>query len=180
MGLFYTHRNWAALFCRIAIAAVFIPHGLDKLIAFEPLGWNGPEAWQEKVFELVNTKLIPDDYKVLAAKVSAWTELIAGISCVLGLLVRVVMLPLIIDMAGAIILVHGANGFWIDHKIDGQLAPGFEYNMVLILICVGVFFSGAGSISIDKLIAGEPEYDEYHEDITYEDHDHVHAPPSTP
>jgi putative oxidoreductase len=160
MGLFRTHRNWAALFCRIAIAAVFIPHGMDKLMVFPPFGWEGAEVWAGKVIKLVDTKLVPEEYIRLAAQASAWAEVIAGASCVLGFLVRLAVIPLMIDMGVAILLIHGRNGFWIQH----QPGAGFEYNMVLILMCLGLFFSGAGSISVDKLVDGEPEYEYYDED----------------
>jgi putative oxidoreductase len=169
MGLFRTHRNWAALFCRIAIAAVFIPHGLDKLVEYEPLGWRGPVEWAAAVQAMIPARLVPEQYQLLLAQASAWAELVAGISCVLGLLVRLCVLPLIVDMFMAILLVHGKNGFWINHKVDGILQPGFEYNMVLILICFGLLFSGAGSLSLDKLIGGESDFEEYEEDIEYEE-----------
>lgn len=168
MGLFRTHRNWAALFCRIIIAAVFIPHGLDKLVEFEPLGWRGPLEWADTVGELLPSRYVPEKYVTIAAQASAWAEVVAGTSCVLGLLVRLCVLPLMVNIAMAIVLVHGKNGFWSDHTLDGVLAPGFEYSMVLLLVCLGLFFSGAGSLSLDKLIAGEPDY-EYEEDIEYEE-----------
>ncbi len=172
MGLFRTRRNWAALFCRIAIAAVFIPHGMDKLIRFEPLGWAGPEVWASAVTSLLSTELIPPDYKLILAQVSAWVEVVAGASCVLGLLVRLTVIPLIFDMVIAVVLVHVKNGFWIQHKLDGVAAPGFEYNLVLVLVCLGLLCSGAGSLSLDKLVAGEEH--EYEGDVEYEEHHPAH------
>jgi putative oxidoreductase len=167
MSLFRTHRNWAALFCRIVIAAVFIPHGLDKLLVFEPFGWTGPETWAKSVCALIKTEAIPMEYKLIMAQASAWAEVVAGVSCLIGFLVRLTVLPLIIDMGVAIMLIHGRNGFWIQH----QPGAGFEYNMVLILVCLGLFFSGAGSISLDKLISSEPDYyDHYGDDDEYDEH----------
>jgi putative oxidoreductase len=168
MGLFRTHRNWIAFFCRIAIAAIFIPHGLDKLVRFEPLGWEGPESWNHAVSSLLNINVVPEQYKIWAAQISAWTELVVGISCVLGLLVRIAMIPLILDMVGAIILVHGKHGFWINHTMNGIPAPGFEYNLFIIIVCLGLLISGAGSLSLDKLVAGDPE-SEYEEELEYEE-----------
>lgn len=169
MGLFRTRRNWAAFFCRVAIAAVFIPHGLDKLIRFEPLGWEGPEAWSLAISSMLNMNVINPQYKVYAAQASAWVELLAGVACALGLLVRLAVLPLIADMVVAIALVHARNGFWLNHTINGVLAPGFEYCMFIILVCLGLFFSGAGSFSLDKLVAGDPEGHEYEEEFEYEE-----------
>jgi putative oxidoreductase len=161
MAILRTHRNTAALFCRIALASVFLPHGLDKLVRFEPLGWAGPEAWANQFMSLVNVTWVPEAWKLTMAQSIAWIEVIAAVSCILGLLVRVAMVPLILDIAGSIILVSGKNGFWIDHTVDGVPALGFEYHLVLILIALGLFFSGAGSFSLDKLMAGE-DYEEYY------------------
>lgn len=165
-----TQRNWAGFFCRIAIAAVFIPHGVSKLVKFEPLGWEGPQAWADTVLNLLQIVPIPEQYKLILAQTSAWVEVVAAGSCILGFLVRLCILPLIADQAFAIALVHGANGFWIDHKLDGVIAPGFEYNVVLIIVCLALLFSGAGALSLDRLIAGGPEYDEYEEEeVEYEE-----------
>ena len=52
MGLFRTNRNWAAFYCRLAIAIIFIPHGMDKLVRYEPLGWEGQigrASWRGRV-----------------------------------------------------------------------------------------------------------------------------------
>ncbi len=178
MGLFRTNRNWAALFCRIAIAAIFIPHGMDKLVRYEALGWEGPEAWAAAVTKMLNFAFIPEAYKPILAQVSAWVEVVAAGSCVLGLLVRLAVIPLIGNMAVAIALVHWKNGFWINHTLDGIPAPGFEYCMAIILMCVGLFFAGAGSFSIDKLVGGEPEYDDYGDaDYDYDDEDEYEDDP---
>ncbi len=161
MAIMRTHPNTAALFCRLALAAVFLPHSLDKLVHFEPFGWAGPEAWAEKFAGILAVSWIPETWKQTLAQSVAWIEVVAGVSCVLGLLVRITMVPLLMDIAGSILLVSGKNGYWIDHTINGVPAPGFEYHLVLLLIALGLFFSGAGSFSLDKLIAGE-DYEYYY------------------
>ncbi len=163
MAILRTQRNSAAFFCRVALATVFLPHGLDKLVRFEPLGWAGPEAWTTQFLSLFTVTWIPEPWKLTIAQSIAWIEVVAAASCILGLLVRVAMVPLILDLAWAIIFISGKNGFWFDHTIDGIPAPGFEYHLVLVLIALGLFFSGAGSFSLDKLIAGE-DYEEYYYD----------------
>jgi len=171
MPLIRTHRNWAAFFCRAALAGVFIPHGLDKLYAYPPLGWAGPDAWAAQVVELLHYEWMPLEYKIWASQASAWTEVIAGGLCVVGLLVRLAMIPLMINIGAAIALVSAKNGFWINHTVGGVPAPGFEYHMVLLLVAFGLLCSGAGSLSLDKLISSEPEIDEYEEEYIYEEDD---------
>ena len=171
MGLFRTNRNWAAFYCRLAIAIIIIPHGMDKLVRYEPLGWEGPEVWAQTCARLLDFAFIPEAYRPILAQVSAWIEVVAAASCVLGLLVRLCVIPLILNMAAAIALVHWKSGFWINHTLNGVPAPGFEYALVIIVICTGLLASGAGSISIDKLVGGEPDYyyeEEYEYDYDYE------------
>jgi putative oxidoreductase len=48
-------------------------------------------------------------------------------------------------MLVAIFKVHGKNGYWVTQS-------GFEYNLILIAIAVGVALTGAGEFSIDALI----------------------------
>jgi|GEM_PF-2340230 len=174
MAVLRTHRNTAAFFCRIALASVFLPHGMDKLIRFEPFGWNGPETWVQQFCEMVALPWIPEAWKIAAAPWIGWIEVIAGVSCVLGLLVRFAMIPLIADIALSIVFVSGKNGFWLDHTVNNVPAPGFEYHLVLLLISLGLFFSGAGSFSLDKLIAGEDDnVDYYYDEEDYDDGEEV-------
>lgn len=177
MGLLRTHRNWAALFIRIALAAICIPHGLDKLIKFAPLGYAGPDAWYSTLSSLLGD-LVTSDVKRYLAITSAYAELVCGISCVLGLLVRICVIPFIFNTFVAIVLVTGKNGFWVNNVVDGKAVVGFEYNLVLIIIAFGLMFSGAGTFSLDKLVAGEDEhyYDaavEYDDGSDYQ-HGHHH------
>jgi putative oxidoreductase len=41
--------------------------------------------------------------------------------------------------------VHGPNGIW-------ATANGYEYNLVLVAIAIGIALTGAGEYSIDALI----------------------------
>ena len=171
MGLFRTDRNWAAFYCRLAIAIIFIPHGMDKLVKYAPFGWEGPQAWAETCSRLLNYSFIPVAYRPVLAQISAWVEVVAAVSCILGLLVRLCIIPLIVNMVVAIAAVQWRNGFWINHTLNGVPAPGFEYQIIIIVICLAILASGAGSLSIDKLVGGEPDYyaeEEYEYDYDYE------------
>ena len=48
-------------------------------------------------------------------------------------------------MIMAIIKVHGKNGYWVTSN-------GFEYNLALLVIALGVALIGAGDYSIDALM----------------------------
>jgi len=125
-------RTFAPLFLRAALAAVFIFHGLDKV---SPAAHYG-------------THWMPDAMPAQPAIVQllvAWGELIGGICVALGLLTRYAAIGLIIIMIGAIVTVTGKNGF-------GLQTGGFEYNIVLILLCAALVLTGPGTFSLDRII----------------------------
>jgi putative oxidoreductase len=80
----------------------------------------------------------------------AWGELLGGIAMLLGFLTRLAALGLIVIMAGAIALVHWPNGFSI---IQG----GYEYNIVLIGICIALILTGGGPLAMDRWFRLRPK-----------------------
>lgn len=180
MGLFRTQRNWAAFFLRAALAAVFIPHGLDKLIVFEPLGYLGPAAWEARLAEVIPGRYVQYEVIRYLGQAIAFVEVAAGLSFVLGFLVRLFAFPLLCSIGLQLALFSAGNGYWIDHKMDGVLAPGFEYHMVLLLGCLGLLYSGGGSASLDKLIAGDPDYVDYDDEYDDDYEEEYYEPPPPP
>jgi putative oxidoreductase len=121
----------ALLLIRIALGAVFIAHGAQKL--FGAFGGKGLEGFAPMI---VKMGLPP-----VVATLVAIGEFFGGLGLLVGLLTRVAAFGPLISMAGAIVLVHGKNGFF---------APGgFEYPLVLLLASLAIVFGGAGSYSLD-------------------------------
>jgi putative oxidoreductase len=48
-------------------------------------------------------------------------------------------------MVAAIVKVHGANGYWSTQN-------GYEYNLAILAVAIGIAITGAGAYSIDALI----------------------------
>jgi putative oxidoreductase len=118
------------LLLRLALAAVFIFHGLALVGPDQGWGaaWNkGPEA--------------PPAPAQLAV---AWGELIGGIALAFGFLTRLAAAGIVVIMAGAIATVHWPHGFAIQNK-------GFEYNFVLIMICLCLMLGGPGPFAVDRV-----------------------------
>lgn len=111
------------LLLRLALAAVFIFHGLD-LVGKE---WGA--AWHDEMPK-------PQQMAV------AWGQLLGGIAMALGFLTRLAALGLGVIMGGAIALVHWPHGFDIREH-------GYEYNFVLIVICLALVLGGPGPIAVD-------------------------------
>jgi putative oxidoreductase len=118
-----------ALFAvRIAAGVIFIAHGSQKL-----LGAFGGDGLETTVLKFGS----PLGYLV------AIGEFFGGVGLVFGLLSRFSAAALIVIMIGAIVKVHGANGFFLEKR-------GFEYNLSLIGNLLPTFLCGPGQFSIGQ------------------------------
>jgi putative oxidoreductase len=121
--------DWSLLILRVAVGVIFIAHGSQKLFgAFGGMGLN-------KTVEMMGGGVIP--YLV------AIGEFFGGIGLVFGFLSRFSAAALIVIMIGAIVQVHGRNGFFLDKH-------GFEYNLSLIGNLLPILLCGPGRFSIGQ------------------------------
>jgi putative oxidoreductase len=137
-SLLKSTADWAPLVIRIALGIIFIAHGSQKLFgAFGGHGMSGTVGMMQSL-------------GVHPAVFFAWivtlVEFLGGIGILIGLLTSIASLLIAIDMVVAIATVHGKNGFFL-----GQ-PPGYEYNIALIAMAVALILSGAGALSVDRLI----------------------------
>ncbi|WP_455756917.1 HvfX family Cu-binding RiPP maturation protein [Sulfurimonas sp.] len=84
-------------------------------------------------------------FPTLNAYMAAGTEAIGVVLLTLGLLTRVISLPLIIVMIVAIVTVHLPHGF-------SAGANGFEIPLYYMLFLFILFTHGAGKFSVDRLL----------------------------
>jgi putative oxidoreductase len=124
---------------RLAVGAVFVAHGAQKLLGI----WGGPGiGGTARFFGQVG---LNPAYPL--ALLVAFVEFFGGILLVLGALTFFTALIILIEMAVAIWKVHYANGFFLSGRGHGL---GYEYNVVLIgaLFCIAV--AGPGALSVDR------------------------------
>ncbi len=119
----------ALLVVRAAAGAIFAAHGAQKLFG----AFGGPG-----LAEMVKM-LGPIAYPVAVG------ECFGGLGLVVGLLCRFSAASLIVIMIGAIGMVHGKNGFFLDKN-------GFEYNLALIGLLVPVLILGPGRFAIGRFL----------------------------
>lgn len=131
-------RTFAPLLLRVALASVFIYHGLEKVRPENGYGIR----WAQMMKEDAPPVLINAPPLQLLV---AWGELLGGVAVALGIMTRLAALGLIIIMCGAVFTYSGQHGF-------SAVEKGYEYNFVLILMCAALLLSGPGTFSLDRVI----------------------------
>ena len=127
-------KSFSLLFARLAVAYGFYEPAMNK--------WNDIDS----VAQWFGSLGIP--FPTLNAYMAASTETVGVFLLTLGLLTRLISLPLIIVMIVAIVTVHLPNGFSAGEN-------GFEIPLYYMLFLIIFVANGAGKFSIDRLIFGE-------------------------
>jgi putative oxidoreductase len=116
------------LLLRIALAAVFIYHGLD-MVGGPDKGWGS--NWHPS-------------HPVPVQLAVAWGELLGGVALAVGFLTRLAALGIIVIMLGAIAAVHWPQGFDVRNR-------GFEYNFAIIMMSLSLVLGGPGPLAVDRI-----------------------------
>jgi putative oxidoreductase len=118
---------------RIVTGIIFFAHGYQKVFVYGPAGVAQGFAGMHIPAPAITSILI------------AAIELLGGAALILGFGTRIAAALLACDMLGAILLVHGRNGFF--------LPTGFEFALTLLAASVALVIAGAGSASIDRVLS---------------------------
>jgi len=114
---------------RLAVAAVFINHGRQKLFVYGFAGVTG-------AFTQMGVP-VPG----LMGPFIGLLEFFGGIALAIGLLTRLFALGFVFDMLAAILLVQLKRGF-----------GGFELEFLLLGSSLALVLAGAGEFSVDALL----------------------------
>ena len=117
------------LVVRVAAGLIFAAHGAQKLLG----AFGGPGL--SATVEMMG----PMAYPVAVG------EFFGGLGLVFGFLCRFSAASLIVIMLGAIAMVHGKNGFFLDKG-------GFEYNLALIGLLVPTLLAGPGRYAVGRFL----------------------------
>ncbi|MCM3790922.1 DoxX family protein [Domibacillus sp. 8LH] len=125
------------LIIRLVIGLAFVGHGAQKLFgSFGGYGLKGTGGW----FDSIGMK--PGYAMALIAGLS---EFVGGALFALGLLTPLAGVLIALTMVVAIVKVHGPNGFWSTQN-------GYEYNLVLLAVAIGIALTGPGRYALDALL----------------------------
>lgn len=118
--------SFVILFVRIFFGAMFLMHGLDKMMNFSQLSETFPSV------------LGLGSYTTLM--LSIFCEFACSIFLVVGMLTRIVLIPMIVSMAVAFFDIH-----------DGFMPEG-ELSLIYLIVFIVLFITGPGRYSADYLI----------------------------
>ncbi|HEY8529476.1 MAG TPA: DoxX family protein [Paenibacillaceae bacterium] len=125
------------LIIRLVVGLTFAAHGAQKLFGW--LGGYGPKGtggWMESI------GLRPG---VAMAVIAGLIEFAGGLCFAAGLITPLAGVLLALVMIVAIAKVHIPKGFWNSNG-------GYEFNLVLVAVTVGVALTGAGAYSLDAAL----------------------------
>jgi putative oxidoreductase len=135
-----TSATWFTLPIRLALAAVMIAHGSQKVLGtFAGPGFNA--------FTAGNTPFGFMRPAWLWLGAAALSELVGGLLVGLGFLTRVGAFFIACVMLTAIVGVHLPGGFFASNR-------GYEYPLVLLAMALALLISGAGQASVDRALGG--------------------------
>jgi putative oxidoreductase len=140
--LMSTDDSVASLIARVALGIVILPHGMQKL-----LGWFGGSGVEKTIGFFGEALGIPAFLTVLVIA----AESFGALGLILGLLSRIGALGVLSVMLGAVFLIHGKVGFFMNWY-GFQRGEGFEYHILAAGLAVIVLIKGGGKASLDRVL----------------------------
>jgi putative oxidoreductase len=130
---------------RLILGIVFFLHGSQKM-----LGWFGGYGFSGTMQFFTGMMHIPAPLGVLAI----CAEFFGGIGLILGFLTRIAALGIAVNMMVAILLVHMANGPFMNWA-GNQKGEGYEYHLLTLALAIPLMVRGAGAFSVDGALAAK-------------------------
>lgn len=138
-----TDDDFATTLLRLTLALVIFPHGAQKV-----LGWWGGYGFSGTYEYFTTTAGLPG----LVALLVILGEFLGPLGLAVGLLSRVAAGGLVLIMLGAIFMVHGEHGFFMNWY-GAQAGEGFEYHLLVIGLALAIVIKGSGALSIDRRLS---------------------------
>ena len=136
-----TEESYALLALRVALAIVILPHGAQKL-----LGWYGGPG-VDGTMQLFAALGVPAGIAVLVIV----SDFFGSLALAIGFVGRVAAFGTTMVMLGAMVLVHGPNGFFLNWNGD-QAGEGIQFHLLVLAVSVVLMAHGSGAWSVDRLL----------------------------
>jgi putative oxidoreductase len=135
-GLYQSFSPYSYAFMRFATGAILLPHGIQKLLTV-PISRFAPN---------IAAKGLP--FAEALAYLTYFAESVAAACLAIGLFTRIAAATIGFEMLVIVCLFQWQFGyFWT--------VRGYEFALLWLLLCIGIFFKGGGRYSIDRLIGKE-------------------------
>ena len=138
--LIATSPTWFTVPVRLALAAVMIAHGSQKVLGT----FNGP-GFNTYISGNTPFSFMRPTWLWLTA--AAFSEFVGGILIGLGFLTRVGAFFVACVMLTAVVGVHWNGGFFASNR-------GFEFPLSLLGMALALLISGGGQASVDRALTG--------------------------
>lgn len=142
-ALLKTNDAVSPLLLRVALGAIFFPHGAQKV-----LGWFGGYGFSGTMGFFTGMLHVPVLFAVLAIA----AEFLGSLALLAGLFTRVAALGIAATMAVAAIMVHSQHGFFMNWS-GSQKGEGIEYHLLAIGIALALVIQGGGKWALDSQVA---------------------------
>ena len=137
-----TEDRFAPTLVRLTLAAVYLPHGMQKLF-----GWFGGFGFTATL-GFFTSQHIPTVFAVLAIL----AEGLGSIGLLFGFLTRVAAFGIACNMVVAVYMVHRFNGFFMNWT-GTQKGEGFEFHILALGLLLYAMIYGGGAWSVDLAIS---------------------------
>ena len=135
-GLYEALAPYSYAFMRFVTGAILMPHGAQKIFT----------ATIARYTENIAGRDLP--VPELLAYLVFVTESAGAVCLAIGLFTRVAAAMIAVQMLVITFVFQWENGyFWTGR--------GYEFPLMLALLCIGIFFRGGGRYSVDRLIGKE-------------------------
>lgn len=127
---------YAYTLMRCATGAILAPHGIQKILQ-SPIS---------RYSETIAAAGLP--FSDALAYLTYFSESAAAVCLVFGLFTRVAAAMIAVEMLVVVFVFQWSYGYFWTNR-------GFEFPLLLALLCIGIFCRGGGRHSIDHLIGKE-------------------------
>lgn len=136
-------NNSLAFIARVALGLTIFPHGAQKL-----LGWFGGYGFTGTMGYFTGQVHLPYIIGLLFILI----EFFGSLFLIFGFLTRLAAVGFLGIYLGAIIVVHAANGFFMNWNLEPGKGEGWEYFILLFGLALIALIAGGGKASVDAAL----------------------------